>query len=1543
MSRVNRHIRNILIVLGCIIFVLMFLLNAPFVQRRTAILLSAALENRVGTRVDMSGLHWRLPGDIIVDSLRIDDQEGNALLTADRLAVKVKWIPLLRDGLIDIRNVRLFNPVIRLTADSIGAPANAQFLLDAFASDSERKGSIPNLRINSLIVRHASFRYDVLSEPETPSVFNPSHINVPDLNAHLSLKALSPDSLNIILRELTFMEYSGFALDDMQFHLIANPKGATLADFLLDMPHTAIRLDTLYVNYDLPSFAEAEADTSLVNAVHVDDFLASLRYQGVLASSQFTPSDLSAFMPGLKSLNDRLVMSSRFKGDVRCLDLQHLALRTSRRDIDLLLKGSADLRDVHHPLMTGNLQRFVVSEKGWRMVNGLLSVVDNLSGSSLASIARSLSERLGASSLNGTFDVSTSMVKADFSFRTDAGEGTTKVNINEKGRYTLHLNGNSIHLGRLLADKALGTTSVGITSTGIVDMERRSLKRAEMNGHLNGFQYLGYTYHPIDVKGKMDDGMLTASLAVNDPHAVARIEGSYKASGATKAVRFKADVDSLDLHALRLIETHKDTRLAFHAFGSVSGTSFDALAGSVSLNDFTLTDADHTWQMNRFVLSAVPETDRQTYTISSDFMNGALTGDFLFSTLAGSVYNLLSRYEPTLLSALLPNVASVGEVAAHNIADGKSNELTFTLNVSDLSAVEELLGIPMGIRSPATLSGYLFEKSGQMNLKADVPQLRLGEERYRDIALNVGNAEGSLRADFNGTLLTIDGTELHARVDVSCIDDGGNLKVTWDETGYKPFTGNVSADVLFTRNAKGDLLTLLNVHPSEARLNGSTWKLDPFRASFSPDKYTLAGMHVSSGRQFISADGSLATKEGIRSGVPDSLTVHLGDIDLSYLLGLVQLPPSLMFGGYVTGSASMSSLFSGSPRVTALFDINDLSFCGGPLGDATAMVGYNSEGIIFDVQAAETVAVNDSLPHTRVSGTASIADNAMDLTIQADGTHLSFLNGLIPTIMKDVDGRANGSLRIYGPFDALEMEGDLHAVHTSFRLLPTNVVYHFDDILRFRPGTIHFDNFTVYDRDGHSALFNGLIHHDHLKNWAYDIVVDAHEILGLDFPNTGNDPFYVTLYADGTVHVYGSDNEPLHVDVDARTCKNSIFALNLSGSFESDSGFITYRDRDHLAWLEEERRQRMNVALPTVRQRMGLSRTHRQRRSSGEIVAPEYEINVRATITPDATIKLLMDQSTDDNISAYGSGPIEIHLKNNVLSMQGTYTLSYGFYRLNVQDLLHRDFEIVNGSTVTFDGDPLNARMDITAQYMANSVSLADLTPDATSMDNVRVNCLLGISGTPNNPQLKFGLELPQGTEEQKMLLRSYTATEEQMNLQFIYLLGLGKFYTYDYGQMTGGTQGGYSAMTSLVNSTISGQFNSIISNMFPNNNWSLSGNIRSDKILGNYSDEELFNNMEVQGMLEGRLLDNRLLVNGNFGYRDNPMYASNFIGDFDVRYLLTPKYNLWLRGYNKTNDRYFTRTALTTQGIGLMFNKDFDSLWKKKPRPEVIHPDTIQ
>ena len=183
-------------------------------------------------------------------------------------------------------------------------------------------------------------------------------------------------------------------------------------------------------------------------------------------------------------------------------------------------------------------------------------------------------------------------------------------------------------------------------------------------------------------------------------------------------------------------------------------------------------------------------------------------------------------------------------------------------------------------------------------------------------------------------------------------------------------------------------------------------------------------------------------------------------------------------------------------------------------------------------------------------------------------------------------------------------------------------------------------------------------------------------------------------------------------------------------------------------------------------------------------------------------------------------------------------------------------------------------------------------------------------------------------------------STDEQMEMQIIYLLGIGRFYTYDYSNtnVDNGTQS--SAMNSLLSSTLSGQLNNMLSHIINSSQWNFGTNLSTG--------DKGWTDMEVEGMLSGRLLNNRLLINGNFGYRDNQLANTNFVGDFDVQWLLTPSGDIRLKGYNQTNDRYFAKTTLTTQGIGLLFKRDFGH-WKelfhrtlRRPAADSLRTDTV-
>ena len=268
-----------------------------------------------------------------------------------------------------------------------------------------------------------------------------------------------------------------------------------------------------------------------------------------------------------------------------------------------------------------------------------------------------------------------------------------------------------------------------------------------------------------------------------------------------------------------------------------------------------------------------------------------------------------------------------------------------------------------------------------------------------------------------------------------------------------------------------------------------------------------------------------------------------------------------------------------------------------------------------------------------------------------------------------------------------------------------------------------------------------------------------------------------------------------------------------------------------------------------------------------------------------------------------------------------------------MQDLIIKDFTIQDGSSIRFQGDPFAAELDLDAVYSLNA-NLKDLDesfgddPDL-NRTNVPVNAELYAKGIITQPDISFDLKFPTLTSDAYHKVKSIISTDEMMNRQIIYLLALNRFYTPDY---MGTTMNQNEVLSSVASSTISGQLSNILGKIA--DNLSIAPNFRTDK--GDFSD------MEVDVALSSQLLNNRLLLNGNFGYRDNTYNTTNtnFIGDFDIEYLLNSKGTIRLKAYNHFNDQnYYLRNALTTQGVGIVWKHDFDKPKDKKKKRLSLSP----
>ena len=155
---------------------------------------------------------------------------------------------------------------------------------------------------------------------------------------------------------------------------------------------------------------------------------------------------------------------------------------------------------------------------------------------------------------------------------------------------------------------------------------------------------------------------------------------------------------------------------------------------------------------------------------------------------------------------------------------------------------------------------------------------------------------------------------------------------------------------------------------------------------------------------------------------------------------------------------------------------------------------------------------------------------------------------------------------------------------------------------------------------------------------------------------------------------------------------------------------------------------------------------------------------------------------------------------------------------------------------------------------------------------------------------------------------------------QMVYLLVFGRFFTPEYLATTTNGMSSLNATYSFLSSTLTSQINNWIGKITNSAIFSVGVAIRSEG-YGATDSQEYEANFQVQPV-------NRLLINGNIGYRYNDITNRPVFGDLDIEYMITPNGKFRVKAYTHTVDKYSLRSANTQQGVGFVFKHDFN--WKK-------------
>ena len=1291
-----------------------------------------------------------------------------------------------------------------------------------------------------------------------------AHLRVSDVSGHINLRVLTEDSLNINVKRIGFKERAGLDMKRLSFRLTAGRQHAMLENFSIEMPSSNLRIDTLTANYKLD-------EKGLVPG--------SLAFFGKIDDTNITPSDLRSLEPSLKNFQRPISLTTQINGTDQQIHAPELRVATSEKDIDINVNGWIEHWN-RRPAWHLQMNQIALSETSIDFLGKFFRLPQELT-------------RIGSIQMSGSFDRDQ---RGDTSLKSLIHSGTGDVDVemtmNPDQQFKGTIQTQGINLKQILANNKLGQLTTRLNLEG--QWPKHQKPTINVDGVIERFEYNDYPFGNITIRGHYAQEAISGLFTIDDQNLSARLDGEVAEdvfedhAQKAKRIKVKGTISHFAPAAAKLTEQFGTAELSGNIDADFMAHNLNDAQGNVRISDFVLTGTEQhkPYYLDNLILSSGYQEGIHFVSLKSDFADAELKGHFDYGTLTQSFVNLMGSKLPTL-----PGLPPIDK--------RNDNNFSLRLLMSKTDWLKRFFDIDLTLGQPLSLTATINDYTSQTTIDGDLPSFAYNGSWYSNGFIRITSPSDTLKCDLGIQKIMDDGKRMTIGIQAKASNNKINTSLNWDDhSTEKHMSGQLNSIVQLYRNLQNKPEAHVRVQPSHIILNNGTWDVEPSDILYCENYLLVDHFDVHRGQEHIVIDG-VASRN-----TTDTLTVDLNKVEVDYILDLVDFH-SVEFSGKATGQAKASSLFSHFAAHADL-RVEDFKFEEGRMGVLDAHALWNQEKEQIDIHA---IANDGPDVKTLIDGYVSPVHNTIDLAIHADSTYIDFMHNFTKSFLSDVTGHANGDVRVAGTLDNINLTGKL-LVDGEATVIPLNTTYRLErDTVVMIPDDILLNSIPIYDREGNQAFLSGGIHHQHLTNLSFDLAVNTEKLLGYDFKDFGDNIFYGTVYAAGNVTIHGQGNDVI-IDCNVTPLKNTVFVYNASSPDAISS-------QEFIEWLTPA--STTSSASTASYTSMASSSNNSPSRATDTNIYINFLINA----TPDATIRLLMDANANDYVTLNGDGTIRATFYNKgAFNMFGTYTVDQGTYDVTFQNIIKKNFTFNRGGTITFGGDPYQAALNLQASYPVSAVSLSDLNiGNSFSSNTIRVNCLMNISGMPASPQVDFDLEMPTVNADEQQMVRSVINGQQEMNQQVIYLLAVGRFYTQ--GANNSNTQQGDPtslAMQSILSGTLSMQINSLLNTFVKNENWNFGATIST----GN----EGWHNAEYEGIVSGRLLNNRLLFNGQFGYRDNATRANpSFIGDFDLQYLLFPNGNLALKVYNQTNDRYFTKSSLNTQGIGIIVKKDFNGL----------------
>ncbi|MEI9956184.1 MAG: translocation/assembly module TamB domain-containing protein [Ferruginibacter sp.] len=811
-----------------------------------------------------------------------------------------------------------------------------------------------------------------------------------------------------------------------------------------------------------------------------------------------------------------------------------------------------------------------------------------------------------------------------------------------------------------------------------------------------------------------------------------------------------------------------------------------------------------------------------------------------------------------------------------------------------------------------------------LSFTADIPNLQYNTNKLTKGSINISSANNTINGDIifkkleTGTNILY-ATNIHASIANDSIDVAATTKDEKNTDRYIFGATATEKDKAYTLHIKDTLL-----------LNYQKWNVAANnKLTYSPQGVLAENFILSNAAQKISIVSTTPTLNS-----PVDVVIENFDIkDITSILN----SDTLLAAGLINAKFTISDFDKNLPAFTGTMELSKFFLMQQAVGTVKLSADKKDDNTIN-----ATVALTDNGNDMTVKGNYYLNNDQQqfDANIDIRRLNMETVQAFSKGNLVRSSGSVTGKIDIKGKFNDPRWNGSIAFDTTKFTLAKLGTAYTIDQQkITLDYPNVSFSKFTIKDSTSHTLVLDGNIKSNSLSDFDLALGIKANDFILVNSPKAINSQVYGFAAVTAEINVNGNSSSPAIEGNISLDDKSDVTLILPEQNINKDAAasVVRFIDRD-------------TFDLP---EKVQFSPAVVQQSSFAQFL--NYNVNIE--VSKKAALTIIVDPSTGDALKVQGDAQLNAGVDpgGNII-LAGNYELNSGYYILNYQ-FLKRQFNLLPGSTIAFSGAPMDAQVNISAEYIVNTASkdllgseVGESDPKMSNTFNQKLpfKVILYLKGAMKKPEISFDIQEPdentaidnqlRTTIENK--LTQLRGDEAATNKQVFSLLLLNRFAGEQSTDFFKGNGSNFNDLArESVSKFLSSALDQIASDLFKGVDIDLNVNSYQDYSSGDEAQKTDLNVAVSKSFLDDRL---SVSVGKNFGIEGQDAGAksqqrsNSIIPDVTVNYKLTKDGKYMIRAYKKDQFEVILDGYVVETGVAFILTLDYDEfkeLFRKKTK----------